>query len=659
MQKKLYIDFETFSDVDLKARGAYNYMRGAFWEALICTYRWGEDGETQLLQGMDEIMPFVRETHDDEDVVFIAHNASFERLVYTTINDYPIGEFMPPERFIDTMAMARCLGFPGGLGNLAKALGVEEKDSAGTRLINMFCVPDKRGHWHTPQTRPTDWKRFCDYAAQDVDTLVAVHKAMEERYGGFPPGEQQVWYVDQRINDRGILADVNLARRGIEIAEDIKNSSLRSIELYTKLENGRSQKQLFGWVADQLLRGGIITQVEGGVYVFPDTGEPFDTIDKKMVGYLLERDDISIAVREVLNLRAMSNAASVAKFNAYLRLSDPFQHRVRGAMQFFGAHTGRWAGRGVQFQNLPRNTAGGEEETEALVTKAMSNKGHELTLDDLKPLIRACVTAPEGKELTVCDYSAIEARVIAWLAGEEWVLEAFREGRDIYVETASRMFHVPYEEAKALRSKGKVAVLALGYNGGVNALRVMGGEGTDEELQELVWAWRAANPNIARFWKDLESAFRLGYGKVGQFLEVQSGANNARRIVLPSGRAVYYHEVHTRPMMKFGKVFQVLHFKDPKNISGSAWLTTYGGKLSENVTQAVARDVLASALINLEENGAEVVAHVHDEVICQSGLSVDRVAELMGVSDSPFFPAWAEGLPLAAAGYTCKRYRKE
>nr|DAT06504.1 MAG TPA: DNA polymerase I [Caudoviricetes sp.] len=658
MRKKLYIDFETFSDVDLKARGAYNYMRGAFWEALICTYRWGEDGETQILQGED-IIPFVRETHDDEDVVFIAHNASFERLVYTTINDYPLGEFMPPERFIDTMAMARCLGFPGGLGKLAKALGVEEKDSAGTRLINMFCVPDKRGHWHTPQTRPTDWKRFCDYAVQDVDTLVAVHKAMEERYGGFPPGEQQVWYVDQRINDRGILADVNLARRGIEIAEAIKNSSLRGIEEYAKLENGRSQKQVFGWVADQLLASGIITQVEEGVYIFPDTGEPFDTIDKKMVSYLLDRDDIPTVVRDVLNLRAMSNAASVAKFNAYLRLSDPFQHRVRGAMQFFGAHTGRWAGRGVQFQNLPRNTAGGEEETEALVAKAMSNGGYDLTLDDLKPLIRACVTAPEGKELTVCDYSAIEARVIAWLAGEEWVLEAFREGRDIYVETASRMFHVPYEEAKALRSKGKVAVLALGYNGGVNALRVMGGEGSDEELQELVWAWRAANPNIARFWKDLEGAFRLGYGKVGQFLEVQSGANNARRIVLPSGRAVYYHEVHTRPMMKFGKVFQVLHFKDPKNISGSAWLTTYGGKLSENVTQAVARDVLANALINLEEHGAEVVAHVHDEVICQSGLSVDRVAELMGVSGSPFFPSWAEGLPLAAAGYTCKRYRKE
>lgn len=659
MQKKLYIDFETFSDVDLKARGAYNYMRGAFWEALICTYRWGEDGETQILRGMDEIMPFVRETHDDEDVVFIAHNASFERLVYTTINDYPLGDFMPPERFIDTMAMARCLGFPGGLGSLAKALGVEEKDSAGTRLINMFCVPDKRGHWHTPQSRPTDWKRFCDYAVQDVDTMVAVHKAMEERYGGFPPGEQQVWYVDQRINDRGILADVNLARRGIEIAEDIKNSSLRSIELYAKLGNGRSQKQVFGWVADQLLRGGIITQVEDGVYIFPDTGEPFDTIDKKMVSYLLERDDISTAVREVLNLRAMSNAASVAKFNAYLRLADPFQHRVRGAMQFFGAHTGRWAGRGVQFQNLPRNTAGGEEETEALVARAMSNDGDDMTLDDLKPLIRACVTAPEGKELTVCDYSAIEARVIAWLAGEEWVLEAFREGRDIYVETASRMFHVPYEEAKALRSKGKVAVLALGYNGGVNALRVMGGEGTDEELQELVWAWRAANPNIAKFWKDLESAFRLGYGKVGQFLEVQSGANNARRIVLPSGRGVYYHEVHTRPMMKFGKVFQVLHFKDPKNISDGAWITTYGGKLSENVTQAVARDVLANALINLEAHGAEVVAHVHDEVICQSGLPVDRVSELMGVSGSPFFPAWAEGLPLAAAGYTCKRYRKE
>ena len=302
-------------------------------------------------------------------------------------------------------------------------------------------------------------------------------------------------------------------------------------------------------------------------------------------------------------------------------------------------------------------TVGDDEATEEMAQRLMTESFDNFTMADMKPMIRGALMAPEGQTLTVCDYSAIEARVLAWLAGEEWVLEAFRAGRDIYIETASRMFGVDYEAAKALRKKGKVAVLALGYNGGVGSLRAMGAEGTDEELQELVYTYRSANPHISMFWKQLEYAFRVGYGKVGKYITVQTGKGGQTEIVLPSGRPVMYHDVHTRPMMKFGKVFDVLHFRDPKG--WDAWVATYGGKLTENITQATARDVLANALVNLDKAGAEVVAHVHDEVICQGDISVGRLAELMGSDGSDYAPGWAEGLPLAAEGYYCKRYRKE
>lgn len=666
MPKLLYIDFETFSDVPLKSRGAYIYMRGAFWEPLLCAYRWEGEEKTTLLAGYDAIVNFVRAAHDDEEVTFVAHNANFERNVISTICRYPYGSYVPPERFIDTMAMCTSLGFPASLEQAAIALGVEEKDSAGTRLINMFCQPNKKGVWCTPESHPEDWKRFGDYAVQDVDTMVQIHQTLEERFGGFPEGEREVWNADQRINDRGILADVELAAQCVKLCETIKTDTLADMAAIAGIENANSQKQLLEWLVSQLEPVGVIER-HGEEYVYVEDGELFKSIDKAAVQKILTLPGVPPLVKNVLDLRTNTNAASVAKFNAYLRFADPLQHRVRGAMQFFGAHTGRWAGRGVQFQNLPKASTGGEEETNALVARAMDGDD-TLTLEDMKPLIRACVIAPEGKNLTVCDYSAIEARVIAWLAGEDWVLDAFRAGRDIYIETASRMFHVSYEEARALRQKGKVAVLALGYNGGVGALRKMGGEGTDEELQELVYAWRNANPNIARFWKELEGAFRKGYGKVGQFITVQAGRNGSRRIVLPSGRAVYYHKVHTRPMLKFGKTLDILHFYNPKAKKPKVmrpgqefdpYLSTYGGKLTENITQAVARDVLAHALVNLEKYGAEVVAHVHDEVICQSGLPVERVAELMGAGGSEFAPAWSEGLPLAAEGYNCSRYRKE
>lgn len=655
MQKLLYIDFETFSEVDLRSRGVYAYMRGVLWGALIMTYRWGADGTTQIAIGHDEMLEALAGVHEDTSVTFVAHNANFERLVLSNLFGYPDWEFIAPERFIDTMAMGRALGLPGPLANLAKALGVSDKDSAGTRLINMFCTPDRNGKFYTPAQKPVDWEAFCNYAIQDIDTMVEAHQAMEARFGGMPVGEWAVWCADQRINDRGVLADVALANRCVDIAARLKGAAIRQMEELSGMDNANSTQQFLTWMCSELQNVGLVYQAGDG-YHYSDSNEPLASVDKKSVEYLLSRDDLPVKVRQVLELRQMSNAASVAKFNAIIKRANN-DSRIRGVFQYFGAHTGRWAGRAVQLQNLPSVTVGDDEATEARAQRLLTESFDNFTMADMKPMIRGALMAPEGQTLTVCDYSAIEARVLAWLAGEEWVLEAFRAGRDIYVETASRMFGVDYEAAKALRKKGKVAVLALGYNGGVGSLRAMGAEGTDEELQELVYTYRSANPHISMFWKQLEYAFRVGYGKVGKYITVQTGKGGQTEIVLPSGRPVVYHDVHTRPMMKFEKVFDVLHFRDPKG--WDAWVATYGGKLTENITQATARDVLANALVQLDKEGAEVVAHVHDEVICQGNISVERLAELMGSNGSEYAPGWAEGLPLAAEGYYCKRYRKE
>lgn len=655
MRKLLYIDFETFSEVDLRSRGAYAYMRGVLWEALIMTYRWNVDGKTQIAIGRDQMLEALAGVHEDKNVIFVAHNANFERLVLSNLFGYPEWEFISPERFIDTLAMAKSLGLPGSLANLAKALGVSDKDSAGTRLINMFCTPDRNGKFFTPEQKPTEWEAFCQYAIQDVDTMVEAHQAMEARFGGMPAGEQAVWCADQRINDRGVLADVALANRCVDIAARVKGDAMRQMEELSGMDNANSQQQFLKWLGGELEKVGIVYKT-GEMFHYTDSNEPMKSIDRKSVEYLLGRDDLPVKVRQVLELRQASNASSVAKFKAIINRACN-DNRIRGVFQYFGAHTGRWVGRAVQLQNLPSVTVGGDDATEAMAQRLMTESYDSFTMADMKPMIRGALTAPKGQVLTVCDYSAIEARVLAWLAGEEWVIEAFRQGRDIYVETASRMFNVSYDEARSLRKKGKVAVLALGYNGGVGSLRSMGAEGTDEELQELVYTYRSANPHISMFWKQLEYAFRVGYGKVGEYITVQTGKGGQTEIVLPSGRPIMYHDVHTRPVAKFGKIFDVLHFRDPKG--RDAWVATYGGKLTENITQATARDVLANALVNLDREGEEVVAHVHDEVICQGNISVERLAKLMGSGGSEYAPRWAVGLPLAAEGYYCRRYRKD
>lgn len=679
METLMFIDFETYSSVNLRDCGAYPYMASPDFAPLIMTYRYGVDGETKIAQGEAEIKWALRGLNEREHVTFVAHNANFERLVLSRIFNYAPGTFIPPERFIDTMAMGRSLGFPGSLADLSRALHVEEKDSAGTALIQMFCVPSRKtGRAATPEECPEEWAAFCRYAIQDVDTMVEVYTELTTRYGGFPKGEREVWNADQRINDRGILVDAELAVRCMDIAAAVKDLHLQRMGKISGLANPNSVTQVLSWVNRRLVEAGvmempkdppILPEADARWYeqhniqppppkpLFKDTGEPIYSTDKASVAYLLSRTDIPRDVRTFLEERAASNAASVAKFKAMMNRLG-VGNRVRGTLQYFGAHTGRWAGRGVQLQNLPSVTAGDDEKTQEFVDRVMNEPAENFSISELKPLIRGALMAPAGQTLTVCDYSAIEARVLAWLAGEEWVLEAFRAGRDIYIETAARMFHVPYEEAKPLRKKGKVAVLALGYGGGINALKAMGAEGTDAELEEIKQTYRAANPRIAKFWADMDRAMRNRSGRVGEYITVHPKVNGLVTIKLPSGRELFYHKLHFRTVSKFDKEVEALHFLDPK--SHRAVIPTYGGRLTENVTQAVARDVLAHALVNLDREGVPVVAHVHDEVIAEGGVTVERMKELMGAGvGNPLAPLWAEGLPLAAEGYYCARYRKE
>lgn len=657
METLMFIDFETYSPVNLKDCGAYPYMASPDFRPIIMTYRYGVDGETKIAQGEAEIKWALRGLNEREHVTFVAHNADFERLVLSRIFNYAPGTFIAPERFIDTMAMGRSLGFPGSLADLSRALHVEEKDSAGTALIQLFCVPSKKtGRASTPEEHPEEWAAFCRYAVQDVDTMVEVYQALITRYGGFPKGEREVWNADRRINDRGILVDAELAVRCMDIAAVVKDLHLQRMGVISGLANPNSTAQVLAWVNRRLVEAGVMDD-QNDIPVFKDTGAPLKSVDKASVAYLLSRTDLPRDVRTFLEERAASNASSVAKFKAMTNRLG-VGNRVRGTIQYFGAHTGRWAGRGVQLQNLPSVTAGDDEATQAFVDRVMNEPAENFSISELKPLIRGALMAPDGQTLTVCDYSAIEARVLAWLAGEEWVLEAFRAGRDIYIETAARMFHVPYEEAKPLRKKGKVAVLALGYGGGINALKAMGAEGTDAELEEIKQTYRAANPRIAKFWADMDRAMRNRSGRVGEYITVHPKANGLVTIKLPSGRELFYHKLHFRTVAKFDKEVEALNFLDPK--SHRAVIPTYGGRLTENVTQAVARDVLAHALVNLDRENVPVVAHVHDEVIAEGGVTVERMKELMGAGGgNPLAPPWADGLPLAAEGYYCARYRKE
>jgi DNA polymerase len=599
--KKLWIDLETFSTVDLRQATPYRYAEDPRFQILMGA--WSNDGKNVHIElGQERVLNIPGLF--DRSVKKVAHNAPFERICISRAAGNPVGKYLHAEDWHDTQAIAAEMGYPLGLGKLSWALGADPKDEAGTRLINLFCKPNRKGQRNLPEDHPEEWLDFLFYCQQDVYTLIDVDK----RLGGWPTLNEKLAYLaDQAINDAGAAIDVDLARRAVEAAESNRMEQEVEISAMTGVDNPGSQPQMMAWCRSVGLKNHDLQK---------------ETLAELLAG------DLNDDVRRVLELRQELALTASKKFASALG-SVSSDGRLRGSFRFLGAHTGRWSGRGTQVQNLPRSQLPTETDTEAAILDLMLGEGGDAYT--LRALVRSMFLGP----LTVVDYKSIEAIVLAWLAGEEWVLRAFREGRDLYVETANRM---STPDHPLNRSQGKIAVLALGYNGSVGSLRAMGAEGSDSDLEVLVHQWRRANRHTVKLWNTMEKAFRVG-GPVGEFMRVERYGKD-RAIRLPSGRAIVYRKC------SWGDT--KASFQDRNGNRAS----TYGGRLTENVTQAVARDILAEALVRLVDAGYTVVGHVHDEVLVE-GDDVDGVKKLMLEP-----PDWAVGLPIDGEGFVCKRYRK-
>jgi DNA polymerase len=478
-------------------------------------------------------------------------------------------------------------------------LNLERKDSAGTRLINLFCSP-YRGRRVFGHERPEEWARFQAYCIQDVVALQDVRRKLK----GWPSTfERDLWYVDQRINDRGLRVDLDMARAAVKAAQANAEEAEHELIELTGVKNPNSIQQLMKWLIDNDC--------------------PLADLKAETVAIALEAPFPKTIIR-VLELRQELALVASNKYIAALR-SVSTDGRLRGQFKFHGAHTGRWSSSGVQLHNLPRQSD--PREAEAILDLAL---GLGAPPEMLKSLVRPMFLGP----FTISDLAGIEARILAWLAGQQWVLDAVAAGRDIYEETAKRM-------GGMTRQQGKVAVLALGYQGAVGSMRNMGYGGradpkSDAQIRIIVDRWREANPKIVQFWYNLERAFRSG-GKAGRI--IVEAQDKERRILLPSGRKLYYHNVTA------GQRLTYRHIRGYQE-------ETYGGRLTENVTQAVARDVLADAMIRLDREGYPIVAHIHDEAVVES----DAVEEIRAIMKTG--PAWAAGLPLDASADYVQRYTK-
>lgn len=628
----LLLDIETRSPVDLKKYGVYAYVAHPDFEILMCGWHRPDLGRRVRVDVSTETI------HDipglwDPAVRKVAWNAQFERVCFSVFNQrHRLGMeltdtgYLDPSDWHDTASVAAEYGYPPKLEHAAQALGVEAKDSAGTALINYFCKPistgARKGQFRTEADDPEKWRQFVEYCRQDVRVLGLLHADLP----AFPTEQEgRLYVVDQIINDRGMRIDVRQARAGVAAAEANKAEQIAEFREITGVDNPNSGPQVHAWAKDTGL-------------VLPD-------LKAETVEALLDDPSLDPQHRRPLELRQELALVAYKKYLTAL-MSLAHDDRLRGGFRFFGAHTGRWAGKGVQPHNMPREQfkdADGEWDEVAQMAALLDlvDLGLGASAADLKKLVRALFVGP----FTIVDYAAIEARVIAWLAGELWALQAFREGREIYVEQAKRM------GPQYTRSEGKVATLALGFQGAVNSLRVMGATGTDQELKRIVELYRETNPRIKKLWFNLGDAFRAG-GRVGKHLEIIADGKD-RALMLPSGRALVYHKVSHRTVdgpygPRTRASFEV--WKNGRRYRQD----TYGGKLAENATQAVARDILGEGLVRLEDAGYRTVGHVHDEAIVEGTADVAGVKALMCA-----VPTWAPGLPLDGAGFVTDRYRKD
>ena len=648
---KVNIDIETYSEADLPKVGVYRYADDPTFDVLLFSYSIDGGRVTCLDLTKEDLPQEIADMLMDEKVIKQAFNAQFERVCLSYyLYNYNEGftdrfQLLDPSQWRCSMVHAYSLGLPGSLAKCAEYLGVaEQKDQAGTQLINYFSKPAKPTKANGGRTRnlpkhdPEKWEAYISYNIQDVKTEMAI----ADRLDKVPMANKEwaMYSLDQTINDRGVEVDQDLAESAIRLMDKQSDRiQARLIEL-TGLDNPNSVAQLTEWLKDH--------------------GYPHDNLRKKVVEESAKDEGLSPEVREVLKLRLAGSNASTKKYQVMDRAICR-DGRIRGLLQFYGAsRTGRWAGRLLQVQNLPRNYLGGLDHARDLV-KAEDIEALELIYDEvpevLKQLIRTGIVAKEGYHFLVSDYSAIEARVIAWLAGEEWSLQAFKDHGKIYEATANQMFNLGGVDkvTPAYRQRGKVATLALGYQGGVGALKAMGALDMgipESDLQDLVNAWREANANIVNFWYETENK-AIKTVKDGQPRWTAGGRivvkkdSGFLRFVLPSGRSLNY----PRPRLVDGQFGPSLAYEDGKTL-----IETYGGKLVENLVQATARDILAEGLKQLEAKGYQIVFHVHDEVVIEApkDLRVDRVNELLAI-----VPEWAEGLPLNAEGFETEFYMKD
>lgn len=646
---ELGIDIETYSSYDLKSCGVYRYTEAPDFTILLFAYSVDGGPVTCCDFAMGETLPAeITAALQDPAVIKTAFNAAFERIC---ISRYFNWKTLPPEQWRCTMVRAARMGLPLSLGQCGEVLRLEDgKMKEGAALIRYFSIPN-RGKRHLPADAPERWEVFKKYNIRDVEVEQAILAKVRRLEA--PEFDEKLYAIDQRINDRGVLLDRKLAENATRFDTEYKAQLLEEAKRLTGMENPNSPAQI-------------------KKYLHETCGVSVDSLNKKSLEDVEGLVEAYPKARRVLELRREMGKTSNSKYPAMLDCVCN-DGRMHGLLQFYGAmRTGRWAGRLVQLQNLPQNHLPDLDYARRLV-KAGDLDDFELNYINptyaLSELIRTALIAKPGCTFHVCDFSAIEARVIAWLAGENWVLDVFRSGGDVYCATAGQMFHCKVEkhgENAELRPKGKIAVLALGYGGGVNALENMGGSRmglTEKEEKDIVLRWRGANPNIVRFWATVEAA-AIRAIKTGESTTINRGIEVSYRwgmllITLSSGRTICYPRASIGIEHNDGwrGDHEIIEYEGLNQLT-KKWgkIRTYGGKLTENIVQATARDILGTVIIRAEENGLPIVFHVHDEIIVEAseGQSLSDVEALFS---NPI--DWCKDLPLYGAGYTTPYYLKD
>lgn len=644
--KTLSIDIETFSSANLAKCGVYKYVESPDFEILLFGYS-VDGGPVQVidLASGETIPKEIIDVLTDENVTKWAFNANFERVCLSRYLNYPIGKYLKPSSWKCSMVWAATMGLPLSLEGVGSVLGLEkQKLTEGKDLIKYFCQPCSPTKANEHRTRnypyhaPDKWLSFKQYNIRDVE----VEMSVQAKLANFPVPDN-VWkeyHLDQEINDRGVALDMVLVQKAIDMDSHSRSELTEAIKNLTGLDNPNSVQQMKQWLS----KNGLETE----------------TLDKKTVLKLIQTAPPEL--RDVLSLRQQLAKSSVKKYQA-MKNAVCSDGRARGMFQFYGANrTGRWAGRIIQLQNLPQNHLPDLEQARALV-KIGDIEAVELLYEDvpdtLSQLIRTAFIPNEGAKFIVADFSAIEARIIAWLAGEKWREDVFAKGGDIYCASASQMFKVPVEKHginSHLRQKGKISELALGYGGSVGALKAMGALDmglTEDELPSLVDAWRQSNPNIVRFWWDVDraamEAIRNKHANETHGI-VFSYRSGMLFITLPSGRKLSY----VKPRIgenKFGG--QCITYEGIGTTKKWERLSSYGPKLVENIVQATARDILCYAMQTLQNRS--IVMHIHDEIVIEADkrLPLNVVCEKMSR-----VPPWADGLLLGSDGYETSFYCK-